>query len=69
MGMEIFRSIPISKPAKEESDKDRMENIKKYIEERESARNMQIEKAKTVKINKIVQSRARISIFIKVAKE
>tara|TARA_R110001592_G_scaffold246443_1_gene508325 strand:- start:127 stop:591 length:465 start_codon:yes stop_codon:yes gene_type:complete len=44
--------IPISKPPKEESNKERMENIKKYIEERESARKMQIESSKTAQINK-----------------
>ena len=45
-------SIPIDKPQKEESNKERMENIKKYIEERESARKMQIESSKTAQINK-----------------
>jgi hypothetical protein len=45
-------SIPISKPPKEESNKERMENIKTYIEERESARKMQIESSKTAQTNK-----------------
>jgi anti-sigma28 factor (negative regulator of flagellin synthesis) len=45
-------SILISKPPKEESNKERMENIKKYIEERESARKMQIESSKTAQTNK-----------------
>ncbi len=44
--------IPISKPPKEENNKERMVNIKQYIEERESARKMQIETTKTAKINK-----------------
>tara|TARA_R110002167_G_scaffold49998_6_gene146079 strand:- start:2005 stop:2469 length:465 start_codon:yes stop_codon:yes gene_type:complete len=46
-------SIPISMPPKEENNKERMENIKKYIKERESARNMQIESSKTAQTNKI----------------
>jgi hypothetical protein len=45
-------SIPIDKLPKEQNNKDRMENIKKYIAERESARNMQIETSKTAHINK-----------------
>ena len=45
-------SIPIDKLPKEQNNKDRMENIKKYIAERESARNMQIQTSKTVKANK-----------------
>jgi hypothetical protein len=45
-------SIPISKPPKEANNKDRMANINQYIEERESARNMQIESSKTAQINK-----------------
>ena len=49
---QIHLPNPISKPPKEENNKDRMENIKKYIEERESARKMQIESSKTAQINK-----------------
>lgn len=45
-------SIPVSDPPKEENNKDRMANIKKYIEERESARKIQIETSKTAQANK-----------------
>tara|TARA_R110002167_G_scaffold43085_4_gene130473 strand:- start:1284 stop:1748 length:465 start_codon:yes stop_codon:yes gene_type:complete len=45
-------SIPVSESLKDENNKDRMANIKKYIEDRESARKIQIETIKTAKISK-----------------
>ena len=57
-------SIPISKPPKEENNKDRMENIKKYIEERESARKMKIETSKIVQTNKKNCEIARKNLYL-----
>lgn len=48
----ILATISIDELQKEENNKDRMANITKYIEERESARNMEMEKIETARTNK-----------------
>lgn len=45
-------SIPVSEPAKQQNNNERMAHIKKYIEDRETARELQIKTANTAKTNK-----------------
>tara|TARA_R110000868_G_scaffold62125_7_gene188043 strand:- start:767 stop:1243 length:477 start_codon:yes stop_codon:yes gene_type:complete len=45
-------SIPVSEPAKQQNNNERMAHIKKYIEDRETARELQVKTANTAKTNK-----------------
>ena len=45
-------SIPVSEAAKQQNNNERMAHIKKYIEDRETARELQIKTANSAKTNK-----------------